>query len=457
MQQLEDILNSIVAFMWGMPLVILLVGGGTFFVLHSRFVVYRYLTLAMKIAFGKQDKTPHAKSDLGHFQALMLALSGTLGLGNISGVAVAITLGGAGAIFWMWVTALVGITTKFYTATLAVKYRGLNRVGEMQGGPMYVIREGLGKRWLPLAWMFCLGCMMGTLPIYQINQLVQVLREFVAVPAGLANFDEHFYFDLGAGVLLCALIGWGVLGKLSRLSAITSRVVPFMVLLYFAMTLVLLMMNISAIPQVFSSIFTEAFSPDSVLGGTVGTIILIGVQRGAFSNEAGIGTESMAHGTSDTKEPVKEGLVAAIGPVIDTLIICTCTAVAILATGVLSSGLTGVSLTAQAFEVSFPGVGGLLVVLIVFFLSTSTVLAFSYYGKKCAEFMGGKKLENAYGWFYLLLIIFGAVSSLGVVINIIDIMYAVMAFPTMISTLLLASKVKKEAEHYFKSQKVNAN
>lgn len=443
-------LNEIVAFVWGLPLVILLVGGGVFFILNSRFVAYRHLTLAFKIAFGKQDKTPHSKNDLGHFQALMLALSGTLGLGNISGVAVAITLGGAGAIFWMWVTALVGITTKFYTATLAVKYRGLDRSGVMQGGPMYVIREGLGKRWLPLAWIFCIACMMGALPIYQINQLVQVLREFVAIPVGVATFQEHFYFDLSIGVVLCILITWIVLGKLTRLAAITSRIVPFMVILYFAMTFILLVVNIEEIPQVISSIFISAFSSDSIIGGTVGTIILIGVQRGAFSNEAGIGTESMAHGASNTNEPVREGLVASIGPVIDTLVVCTFTAIAILATGVLDSGLTGVSLTAQAFEVSFPGVGGLLVVLIVFFLSTSTVLAFSYYGKKCAEFIGGPKLEKAYGCFYLLLIIFGAVSSLSVVINIIDIMYAIMAFPTMISTLLLANKVKQEANCYFK-------
>jgi len=444
------LLNEIVAFVWGIPLIILLVGGGVIFVLHSRFIAYRYLTFAFKIAFGKQKKTSRSQSDLGHFQALMLALSGTLGLGNISGVAVAITLGGAGAIFWMWVTAIVGITTKFYTATLAVKFRGLDRSGEIQGGPMYVIREGLGKPWLPLAWMFCIGCMMGTLPIYQINQLVQVLREFLAIPIGIASFKEHFYFDLGAGIIICILVSRVILGKLSRLSAFTSLMVPIMVILYFAMTFMVLILNINEIPQVISSIFLGAFSSDSVLGGTLGTIILIGVQRGAFSNEAGIGTESMAHGASDTDEPIREGLVASIGPVIDTLLVCTCTAIAILATGALNSGLTGVSLTAQAFEISFPGVGGLMVVLIVFFLSTSTVLAFSYYGKKCAEFIGGKKLQNAYGWFYLLLIIFGAVTSLSIVINLIDIMYAIMAIPTMISTLLLANKVKDEANRYLR-------
>ncbi len=448
MYTLELILNDIVAFVWGTPLVILLVGGGAFFVLHSRGVAYTRLGLAFKIALGKQDDKEHSENDLGHFQALMLALSGTLGLGNISGVAIAVTLGGAGAVFWMWVTALVGITTKFYTATLAVKYRGLDRSGVLQGGPMYVIREGLGKRWLPLAWLFCIGCMMGALPIYQINQLVQVLREFVAVPLGVVAFDEHFYFDLFVGIFLCVAIAWIVFGKLTRLSAFTSRVVPFMVILYFAMTFALLVMNIDQVPQVIASIFTSAFAADSVAGGTIGAIILIGVQRGAFSNEAGIGTESMAHGTSDTDDPVKEGLVASIGPIVDTLLVCTCTAVAILSTGALTSGLTGVSLTAQAFELTFPGIGGFMIVLIVFFLSTSTVLAFSYYGQKCAEFIGGSRLQNAYLWFYLLLIVFGAVSSLNVVITMIDIMYAIMAIPTMISTLLLAKKVKIEADNY---------
>ncbi len=461
MENAEVILANIAAFMWGVPLVILLVGGGVFFVFHSHFRPYRYLKHALDITLGKYSQQSDKKDqgDISHFQALMLALSGTLGLGNIAGVAVALTLGGAGAIFWMWVTALVGIATKFYTATLAVKYRGYDYQGHLQGGPMYVIREGLGKKWLPLAWLFCIGGMFGALPIFQINQLVQVLRDLIAIPQGLATNEQHFTFDLTIGLILFSTITWIVMGKLSRLTAITSRVVPFMVVLYLLMTLVVLFTYAAQVPQAFLSIFANAFDGSSVAGGVIGAIILIGVQRGAFSNEAGIGTESMAHGAAKTNEPIREGLVATLGPIVDTLLVCTCTALAILATGILDStlaqqGISGVSLTAFAFEQAMPNIGGYLVALVVFFLSTSTVLTFWYYGSKCAAFLGGVILEKFYVWFYLSLIIVGSISSLNLVINFIDIMYATMAIPTMISTVLLAKKVKLEADHYFTQLKM---
>jgi len=208
-------------------------------------------------------------------------------------------------------------------------------------------------------------------------------------------------------------------------------------------------MNFSAIPSAFASIFVGAFSSTSVAGGFIGSVVLIGVQRGAFSNEAGIGTESMAHGAAKTNEPTREGLVATLGPIVDTLLVCTCTALAILVTDIGDLQLTGVSLTAQVFEQAFPNVGGYLLSLVVFFLSTSTVLTFWYYGSKCAEFLLGKRFEQAYVWFYLCLIIVGAVSSLALVINLIDIMYALMAIPTMISTVLLAPKVTEQAKIYF--------
>jgi len=295
--------------------------------------------------------------------------------------------------------------------------------------------------------------MFGALPIFQINQLVQVLRDFVAIPNGLATAEQHFSFDLITGLLLAALITSIVLGKLSRISAVTSRLVPFMVVLYFGMTLYVLAINIGNVPNAFFSIFSSAFNGSSITGGFIGTVILIGVQRGAFSNEAGIGTESLAHGAAKTNEPIREGLVATLGPIVDTLIVCTCTALAILSTGVLTSAagenLTGVSLTAHAFEQNIPYVGGYLLTLVVFFLSTSTVLTFWYYGGKCANFLLGTTFEKLYVWFYLALIVVGAVTSFSVVINVIDIMYATMAIPTMISTLLLAPKVKQEAKIYF--------
>jgi len=452
MKNIENWLSEMVAFAWGLPMVLLLVGGGLYFVIHSRFLPYRNFGHAIRIVAGKYDNEEVTDGDVSHFQALIIALSGTLGLGNIAGVAVAITMGGPGAIFWMWVTAVVGISTKFYTASLAVMYRGKDRSGKVQGGPMYVIREGMGKNWLPLAWLFCIACILGGLPLFQINQLVQVLRDFVAIPSGITSTDAHFVFDLLMGIGLFILISWIVKGKLTRITSITSKVVPIMVVGYFVMTLILLLMHYERVPETFMLIVVSAFNLDSAAGGVLGAVILIGVQRGAFSNEAGIGTESMAHGAAKTNEPIREGFVATLGPIVDTLIVCTCTALAILVTDVWQTDFQGVSLTAQAFEKVFPGFGSYLLVVVVFFLSTSTVLSFWYYGSKCSEFLFGDKFEKVYVGFYLILIILGAVASLTAVISFLTFMYALMAIPTMISTLILAPKVKVAARKYIKNE-----
>ncbi len=442
-------LDAFASFMWGTPLVVLLVGGGLFFVIHSRALPYRYFGHGFEILTGKYDQDPGSEGDITHFKALATALSGTLGLGNITGVAVAITVGGPGAVFWMWVTAIVGIATKFYTATLGVMFRGPDDSGHIQGGPMYVIREGLGRRYLPLAWLFAVAALFGTLPIFQINQLVQVIRDVVAIPAGMTSADDHFTFDLLLGILLSGLVFAVVIGRIQRIANVTSRVVPFMVLFYFILTAILLLKNLPEIPGALALIVNDAFRGDSVAGGALGTVILIGVQRGAFSNEAGIGTEVLAHGAARTREPVREGLVAMVGPFVDTLIVCTCTALAILVTGVWQGDAIGVTLTSEAYETAFPGLGGYLLVVMVFFLSLSTVLTFSYYGAKCTGFLFGTRYETAYIWFYTLLIVAGAVASLRAVIGLIDGMYATMAIPTMVSTLLLAPKVRAAARDYF--------
>ncbi len=449
MESIGFALNSFASFMWGTPLVVLLVGGGLFFVLHSRGAPYRHFGHGFEILTGKYDKDSGDEGDITHFKALATALSGTLGLGNITGVAVAITVGGPGAIFWMWITAVVGIATKFYTASLAVMFRGRDDAGHLQGGPMYVIREGLGRRWLPLAWLFAVAALFGTLPIFQINQLVQVIRDVVAVPAGLTAADDHLLFDFILGVMLSALVFAVVIGRIQRIAAVTSRVVPFMVVFYLLMTLVLLLKNLPAIPGALALIIDDAFRGQSVAGGALGTVILIGVQRGAFSNEAGIGTEALAHGAARTREPIREGVVAMVGPFIDTLVVCTCTALAILVTGVWQGDAIGVTLTSEAYERAFPGIGAYLLVVMVFFLSLSTVLTFSYYGAKCTGFVFGTRYETLYIWFYTLLIVAGAMASLRAVIGLIDGMYATMAIPTMVSSLLLAPKVREAASDYF--------
>ena len=449
MQTIGNALNAWAAFMWGTPLVVLLVGGGVFFVFHSRGLPYRHFRHGFEILSGKFDAQGGSHGDISHFKALATALSGTLGMGNITGVAVAITVGGPGAIFWMWVTAIVGIATKFYTASLAVMYRGPDDAGHYQGGPMYVIREALPRPFLPLAWLFAIAGLFGTLPVFQVNQLVQVIRDFVAVPAGITSADDHFLFDFVLGLVFSVLVFAVIVGRIQRIAAVTSRVVPFMVIFYFLITAGVLILNADAVPGAFALIFTNAFSGQSIAGGTLGAVILIGVQRGAFSNEAGIGTEALAHGAAKTDEPIREGVVAMVGPVVDTLIVCTCTALAILVTGVWQGDAVGASITALAFESTFPGVGGYLLVIMVFFLAMSTILTFSYYGSKCAGFLFGTRYESWYIAFYVGLITLGAVASLRAVIGLLDGMYATMAIPTMLSTLMLAPKVREAARNYF--------
>lgn len=450
MTQIEAAIAAYVSFMWGLPLVILLVGGGFFFMLHSRLRHFRYFRHSIDLLRGKfHDDSDSIGGDISHFLALATALAGTMGLGNITGVAVALTVGGPGAIFWMWVTAIVGISTKFYTATLSILYRGADDAGRLQGGPMYIIREGLGRKWLPLAWLFAIAGMVGTLPVFQVNQLVQIIRDTVAIPNGLTTADSHFNFDLVMGIVLAVIAFSITVGNVKRVSAVAGKMVPAMVVFYFAVTSVLLMSHIDQVPAMLWLIVTDAFSGEAVSGGVIGTVILIGVQRGAFSNEAGIGTESLAHGAAKTNEPAREGLVAMVGPIADTLIVCTCTALTLLVTGVWQGGAQGVTMAAEAYEQVFPGFGSYLLLIMVFVLSMTTVLTYWYYGSKCMGFLFGSHREKYYLWAYMLLIVAGSVVSLDIVINLLDGAYATMAIPTMVSTLLLAPKVKAVATKYF--------
>lgn len=447
---MEALFTAFANFMWGLPLVILLVGGGLFFVVYSGGLPYRHFRHALQILSGRFDREGD-EGDIPHTQALSTALSGTLGLGNIAGVALAITMGGPGAIFWMWMTAVIGVATKFYTCSLSVMFRGKDSEGKLQGGPMYVVREGLGKRWWPLAVLFAVAGLMGTMPAFQVNQLVQILREVVAEPAGWATSQSHFTFDLVMGLLIAALVLLVTTGHIQRVGRVTLRMVPIMVLLYLGMTALLLIRFVSEIPAAFQLIITDAFSGDAVAGGAIGTVILMGVRRGAFSNEAGIGTEAMAHGAARTNEPIREGLVAMMGPVIDTLLVCTCTALAILVTGSwqVDGDIDGVTLTSQAFETAFPGIGAYLLTVVVALLSLSTIFTFWYYGSKCLGFLIGARHQHHYVWIYAALVVFGSVTSLTAIIGLIDGLYATMAIPTMVSALLLAPKVNQAARDYF--------
>ncbi|WP_340103413.1 alanine/glycine:cation symporter family protein [Rhodohalobacter sp. 8-1] len=434
--------------MWGDPLVYLLVGGGVFFALYSRLAPYKYFKHSVELLRGKYDD-PDDPGDINHFQALSSALAATVGLGNISGVAVAIFMGGPGALFWMWVSAILGVATKFFTCTLAILYRGKDSRGDIQGGPMYVIMEGLGSKWKPLAILFALGGLFGPLPIFQANQLTQILRDVVYEPAGWEVDGGFFMVNFLTGVVLAGLVSLVIFGGIKRIGHVAARMVPFMVVLYFFSVLYILFIHIADIPSTFALVFTDAFTAKAALGGAVGEIIRTGIQRGAFSNEAGIGTESLAHGAAKTKEPVREGIVAMMGPVIDTIVICTMTALAILVTDVWRGSTdNGITMTLMAFvEVYGPSGAYILVVSVVIF-AISSMLTYSYFGTKCLGFLIGAERQHYYNYFYVVTIIFGAVVSIDAVINLIDGMFAIMAIPTMVSALLLSPKVRQATVDY---------
>lgn len=444
---LKDILIGFGNAMWGTPLLVLLMGGGLFFLLYSRFLPFRYFGHAINILRGKYDGDK-SEGDISHYQALSTALAATVGMGNISGVAVAITMGGPGAIFWMWVSAFVGMATKFFTCTLAVMFRGKDSLGRLQGGPMYVIREGLGKKWYPLAVLFCVAGVFGTVPSFQANQLTAAIGEGLLIPMGV---EMTFAVKLVIGVILAGIVAMVMFGGIKRIGTVAGSMVPFMVLIYVIAVVAILIINRELVPEYFLLIITDAFTAKSVLGGAVGAIIVAGARRAAFSNEAGIGTAPMAHGAAKTNEPIREGLVAMLGPAIDTIVVCTMTALAILLTGIWqehTEGISGVTLTIKAFDDTLIGGRFILMIALVVFAITS-LFSYSYYGGKCFSFLFGAQYERYYQYFYILMVVWGAVTSLGAVIGLIDGMYAVMAFPTMISALILAPKVMKAAKVYF--------
>ena len=441
---------------WGLPLLLLLIGGGLYLLIRIQFLPFRYLGHAIAVLRGKYDNESDS-GEISHFQALTTALSATVGMGNIAGVAVAIALGGPGAVFWMWVSAVIGMSTKFFTATLAILYRGKDSDGKIQGGPMYFIMEGLGRKWKPLAVVFSIAGLVGALPVFNVNQLTQAINDILLKPAGLYY---GFSSDLIIGVILVLITSIVILGGLSRISKTASKLVPAMVVFYFIMVLIILGVHIDVLPYYFKLIFTDAFSAsfyngDAFLGGIVGGIILLGIRRGAFSNEAGIGTAPMAHGAAKTNEPIREGLVAMLGPAIDTLIVCTLTALTILVTGVWqSSDANGVSLTATAFADGIPNFGKYALLLCIAVFSISSLFSYSYYGTKCMSFLFGAKYKGYYNYIYIVSIIMGATTSLSMMINLIDTFFALMAVPTMTATILLAPRVIKEAKKYFGNLKL---
>ncbi len=450
MEQLNQLTAAFSSAVWGLPLLILLIGGGLYLLVRSHFLPFRFIGHAIQVLRGKYDD-PDDPGEITHFQALTTALSSTIGMGNIAGVAVAISIGGPGAVFWMWISAIVGMSTKFFTCTLAIMYRGKDSAGELQGGPMYFIMEGLGKSWKPLAVMFSVCGLIGALPVFNVNQLTQAINDILLAPNGV---EVGFTSNLIVGLVLVGLTAIVILGGLGRISRTASKMVPSMVLLYFVSVVIILVVNIDVVPKYFAMIFTDAFAAgnfkgDAFFGGLVGGLILLGIKRGAFSNEAGIGTAPLAHGAAKTNEPVREGLVAMLGPAIDTLLICTLTALAILVTGVWeTTSDNGVSLTASAFSEAMPVYGKYLLLVCIAVFSISSLFSYSYYGSKCMSFLIGADKKHYYNYIYITSIILGATTSLSAMINLIDGVFALMAIPTMTATIILAPKVAKEFAAY---------
>ena len=462
---MNELIATVASGVWT-PVLFLLILGGIFFFIYSRLIHYKYFLHSIGILRGKYHN-PNDPGQISPYEALSTALASTVGMGNIAGVAAAISLGGPGALFWMWVTAFVGMSTNFFTSTLSVMFRGKDSEGVIQGGPMYVIREALGKPWQPLAVLFCICAMVGCLPIFQANQLTQVIIEIgVSSTEARAWSFQLFGTEINTlkfiiGLVLTIISGIVILGGIQRIGIWAGKMVPLMIVLYFFSVLWILVVNIGQVPHYFMLIITDAFSANyynytcnPALGGALGGLIVMGVRRASFSNEAGIGTAPMALGASQSTEPVREGLVSMLSPAIDTLLVCSLTGLAILVTGVWQEPMAncapqGATLTAQAFNISIPGLGKYLLLICAFFFAITSLFSYSYYGNKALSFLIGVKSARYYDYFYLATIVLGSISSMGDVMNIIDVAYALMALPTMISGFLLAPKVMKEAKAYF--------
>lgn len=451
MQIVNDFLSGIVPYAEKVMFV-LLIGGGLFLAFYSKFLPYRYFAHAIAITSGKYDD-PNAKGDVSHLQALSSSVAATVGLGNISGVAIAIYMGGPGVVFWIWMTALIGICIKFYSCSLAIMYRGVDSEGKLQGGPMFYITRGMGKKAKPLAVFFCVAGLFGFLGVFTANQFTQTFMNVVNPNETLYALGD-FNWKLIIGIFLAIITSFVIFGGLKKIARVATAVVPFMVLVYFLAVAVVMVMNASEIWPSLKLILTEAFNfKTAVTGGFMGLVIL-GVRRAMFSNEAGLGSAPMYHGQSKTDEPIQEGLVAMLGPFIDTIIVCTLTAIVIILSGAyLEAESNGIVMTLIAFKKTLFGYGDVLLMIVVAAFAMSTLFTYSYYGVKSLSFLTNAKIGKYYNWYFVATIVFAAVASVDFVINLIDLAYALMVIPNMIAVLYLSPRVNREMKIYFSKLK----
>lgn len=444
-----EVLNSFVGWVngivWGPLMLVLILGVGLFLQIGLKLMPILRIGTGFALLF-KGRESGEGEGQITPFNALMTALSATIGTGNIAGVATAVFLGGPGALFWMWMTALVGMATKYSEAVCAVKFREQDSQGNFVGGPMYYIKNGLGAKW---QWLGVAFALFGAIAAFGIGNGVQA--------NGVAQvLETNFGFNTSVtGVVLMILTGAVILGGITRIGAVAGKLVPFMAVSYILMGLIVLLINANQLGTALGLVFTHAFTPSAAEGGFAGAAvwaaIRFGVARGVFSNEAGLGSAPIAHAAAETKGPVNQGLIAMLGTFIDTIIVCSITGLAIIASGAWTSGESGAALTSLAFETSLPGFGGYLIAIALSIFAFTTILGWSYYGEKCVGYLLGAKVLIGYRVLWIIAIYFGATADLGFIWLLADTLNAMMAIPNLIALALLSPVVFKITKEFFAS------
>lgn len=444
MDAISNLLGKMSGWLWGIPLIVLVIGSGIILTFVTGFIVYRRFGFIMQNTFAKMfDKTAAEEGGITPFQAVATALAATVGTGNVVGVATAITMGGPGAVFWMWLAAILGMTTKFAEVTLAVAYRERNDKGEFSGGPMYYIKNGLGANWLGKIF-----ALFGALAAFGIGCMVQSNSVATAV---VTQFNVPTWVT---GVALAVLAGIVLIGGIKRIGQVTEKIVPFMAGVYILGALVILAMNASAIPGAFVSIFRDAFTGTAAVGGfagaAVGGAIRYGVARGVFTNEAGLGSAPIAHAAATTDHPVRQGIWGSFEVFVDTILVCTMTALVLISSGLWTdASLAGANLTIAAFDQSLP-YGSMIVTLALILFPFTTIIGWCYYGEKCAEYLvNSSKIITPYRLLFIGLVYVGAIGGLEIVWVLADVLNALMAVPNLIAVIALSGVVAKLSKQFF--------
>lgn len=447
MEAIQNLVNQLNGLVWGPPMLVLILGTGSFLMLYLRFMPLRQIGPGFRLMWQGRAKGEEGTGEISPFQALMTTLAATVGTGNIAGVATAIFLGGPGALFWMWMTALVGMATKYCEVVLAVHYREKDARGEHVGGPMYAIRNGLGRKW---AWLGGAFALFGGLAGFGIGNMVQVNSMAHALET---TFSVPLWVTGLAAMLLTGLV---ILGGIRRIGMVAAALVPFMCVAYVLAALVVLIVNLDAIPAAFALIIEHAFSPIAATGGFAGAAVMAairyGVARGIFSNEAGLGTAGIAQAAGTTDNAVRSGLIGMLGTFIDTIIVCSMTGLAIICSGVWTSGVSGAALSAAAFESAMPGFGGALLTLALVTFAYTTILGWSFYGEKCWEFMMGTRAIWPFRVVWVLAVPIGALTQLDFTWLVADTLNGLMAIPNLVALLLLSPVVVRLTREYFAKQ-----